>query len=516
MADKEHQRIYEGLAAILGREYVADDKALMEAYVRDWLPPGVLSPLTPEFVVLPESVKEVKAIYNLANRFKFPVIPVGSNLWSLTTKPNRPRTVTIDPKRMNRIWEIDEKNMYMVIEPYVTNAQVSAEAMKRGLQCGCPEAGGQASQLAGHAFMGMWGNGHRIGMGYRNILGFELVLPNGEILQAGSLTNPKAGWFHGEGPGTDLRGMLRAYLGTMGGYGTITKMAIKLHPWPGPAVFPCTGITPAQESTFEDGSFEWVLFTYPTLDQAVNAMYEIGRCEIGGSLHKWSTKYLCWWWAKSAEEHWKMWQEKFFQKNMKNMVAVCLWPFAGKKQQEYEKRVLLDIIEDTGGTPISQEAYELWVPTTANNWLRDSNGPRMMQPSGAFALFKIVGDTLNVALQGCKEGFTWMDKYAPPVLDCDHSDWIVSYEFCHFAIGETDYPYEKTPEDSQAAVAAIMDMIKDDLARKKEGGVGIALGGPYHGMAGPVFNNYDSILRGIKKAIDPHNIANPPHPVPME
>ena len=175
----------------------------------------------------------------------------------------------------------------------------------------------------------------------------------------------------------------------------------------------------------------------------------------------------------------------------------------------------MDIIKDTGGKLISKEAYDLWVPTTANNWLRDSNGPRMMQPSGAFALFKIVGDTLNVALQGCKEGFKWMDKYSPPVLDCDHSDWIATYEFCHFAIGETDFPYEKTPEDSQAVVAAIMEMIKDDLAHKKEGGIGISMGGPYHGMAGPVFSNYDQPLRGIKKAIDPNNIANPPHPVPI-
>jgi glycolate oxidase len=516
MADKEHQSIYEGLVNILGKDNVSDDKAVMEAYVRDWLPPGVLSPLTPEFVVMPENTKEVQSIYKLANRLKFPIIPVGSNQWSLTTKPNRPRTVTLDSKRLNRILEIDEKNMFMIIEPYVTNAQVSAEAMKYGLQCGCPEAGGQASQLAGHVFMGMWGNGYRVGMGYKNILGFELVFPNGEVLRAGSLSNSKSGWFFGEGPGPDLRGMLRAYLGTMGGYGTVTKLAIKLEPWPGPKEFPCEGITPNQKSFFEDGSFEWVLFTYPTLDAAVNAMYEVGRCEIGGSLHKWSSKYLCWWWAKSGEEHWKMWQKKFFQKNMKNMLSVCLWPFSGKKHQEYEKRVLLDIIKDTGGKLISKEAHDLWVHSTANNWLRDSSGPRMMQPSGAFALFKIVGDTLNVALQACKEGFKWMDKYSPPVLDCDNSDWIVPYDFCHFAIGETDFPYEKTPEDSAAVVGGIMEMIKDDLAHKKEGGVGIAMGGTYHGLAGPVFSNYDHLLRGIKLSIDPNNIANPPHPVPVE
>ncbi|MCK5010423.1 MAG: FAD-binding oxidoreductase, partial [Deltaproteobacteria bacterium] len=62
MADKEHQAIYEGLVNILGKDNVSDDKSVMEAYVRDWLPPGVLSPLTPEFVVMPENTKEVQSI----------------------------------------------------------------------------------------------------------------------------------------------------------------------------------------------------------------------------------------------------------------------------------------------------------------------------------------------------------------------------------------------------------------------------------------------------------------------
>ena len=34
-----------------------------------------------------------------------------------------------------KILEIDEKNMYAVIEPYVTATQLQAEAMKKGLDC---------------------------------------------------------------------------------------------------------------------------------------------------------------------------------------------------------------------------------------------------------------------------------------------------------------------------------------------------------------------------------------------
>jgi hypothetical protein len=35
-------------------------------------------------------------------------------------------------------------------------------------------------------------------------------------------------------------------------------------------------------------------------------------------------------------------------------------------------------------------------------------------------------------------------------------------------------------------------------------------------MAGTVFSNYGKLLGGIKKAIDPKAVANPPHHYPIE
>ena len=515
MSKEKHNLLKEALTGLLGPENVTDDKAILEAYTRDFLPPGVLEHYPPEFVVLPGNTEEVQTIYKLANRYQFYCIPVGSNLWSACTKATRPFTIILDPKRMNRIVEIDDKNMYAIIEPYVSNAQVSAEAMKRGLVCGNPEAGGQASQLAGHVFQGLWGIGYRTGMGYRNILGFEWVLPNGELLRIGSLSQPDAGWFFGEGPGPDLRGMLRGYLGAMGGLGMVTRMAIKLHPWPGPKVFPCEGMVPNQKSVLPPERFEWVLFKYPTIEDCVKAMYEIGKSEIGGNLHKWPTSYLNWWWAKSCEEYWETWKSGYYQKNMKNMVAVCLWGFTSEEQLEYEKAVLMDIIEETSGEIISQECYDKWVPYTANNWIRDTSGPRMMLPSGAFALFSVGPDTLQFSLESIKRGHLFIDKYTPPVLDCDYSDWVSAYDFCHFGIGEVDFPFEKDLEQSQAMMAALMDFVKWDVENRIEDGVGIAFGGPYHAMAGAVYG-YGKILTAIKKTLDPNNIANPPHIIPVE
>ena len=50
-------------------------------------------------------------------------------------------TIQFDLRRMDKILEIDEKNLFAVVEPYVICAQLQAEAMKRGLNINIIGAG---------------------------------------------------------------------------------------------------------------------------------------------------------------------------------------------------------------------------------------------------------------------------------------------------------------------------------------------------------------------------------------
>ncbi len=79
---------------------------------------------------------------------------------------------------------------------------------------------------------------------------------------------------------------------------------------------------------------------------------------------------------------------------------------------------------------------------------------------------------------------------------------------------KTDFPFEKTPEQCPALMAALMDFIQWDLAHRTQDGLGPANGGLYHAVAGSLYG-YDKLLSGIKRALDPHNVANPPHPFPI-
>jgi len=406
---------------------------------------------------------------------------------------------------MNKI-EIDEKNMYAIIEPYVTHAQLQAEAMKKGLFNGIPETGGQASSLANTIWAGNQGSGYRTGMASRNLLGFEWVLPNGEILRTGSPAVPGEGYWWGEGPGPDLRGLLRGVSGNHGALGIVTRIAVKLYPWPGPPVLPTEGVAPDKKCDLPKERFIWYLFTYPTLEKATEAMYEIGKSEIGGIVHHWPPIYFDWWWAKSREEFWATWTEEYWQRHVKNCVAVCLWGFASEKQLEYEEKVLNLIIEDTGGSLISQEVYQMWVPYAVNNWVRDDNACRWMRIGGSLGNTHILFDSMDNALALFPAAWERLDRYTPPALDADHSDWILPFDFCHQALGEVDYTFEKTEEVCEIVQASMAELIKDDRKNKI---ISLASGMASLSMTGVDFANIHLVVGKIKKALDPNNVANP-------
>ncbi len=188
------------------------------------------------------STQDVQTIILLANRYKFNYIPVGTNLFP----PNMPHaadTIIIDPKRMNSILEIDTDNMYAVVEPYVTYAQLQAETMQKGLTLTVCEGGAQCSVVANNMFQGMGGTGHKFGYN-RGVLGCDWVLPNGELLKIGSRGNARGDWFWGDCAGINLKGLLRGDCGHCGGMGMVTTMAVKLFPYPGPQTFPVKGANP--------------------------------------------------------------------------------------------------------------------------------------------------------------------------------------------------------------------------------------------------------------------------------
>jgi glycolate oxidase len=281
---------YRAFEDIVGPANISDDPALLDSYrcymanssahLGPWY--DIYTPRA-EAVILPGSTEEVQEIVRLCNKLKIRV-KASSTFWSAMGYPSYDNTIQLDMRRMNRILEIDEKNMRVVIEPYVIGATLQAEVLKHGLNTHIQGSGCSCSPVASLGHSGGGPGGLFSGSHYENLLGMEWVMPNGEILRTGSL-GAGLGWFCGEGPGPSLRGIIRGAEGVRGGLGIFTKAAFKLLPWPGPEKLPVKGTVPAYQAALPD-NFRMYSVGFSTWKGWADACYKVWDAGIGYIAHR--------------------------------------------------------------------------------------------------------------------------------------------------------------------------------------------------------------------------------------
>ena len=381
----------------------------------------------------------------------------------------------------------------------------------KGLTRGCsnngvPLVGSHMSALANHAWHGWHGTAYRTGFSTRNILGMEWVLPTGDILLTGSLAAPGAGNFWGEGPGPDLKNLRKGIVGDNGSMGIITRMAIKLHPWPGPRFLPTEGIRPRKKCELPTNRFKWYFINYPTEKELIDAMYEIGKAEVGGNMERYDSQRLAYEYAKSRDEYWGLLIEGHWQQ-YPNTIAICLWGFASEKQLEYEEKVLNQIIDETGGKLWPEEVFQQFVPYVANTKIRSIWGPRWCRNGGSMQTGWLVMDSLDEVLSYTPTVWEHMSKYTPPYLEGHgNSAWVLPFDFCHFGGADNAPPFEKTEEIARSVLAEAMEQMATDT---KAGKTTFELATAPANVMGPSFSNFHRPLAKIKKAFDPGNVSNP-------
>ena len=245
---------YRALEDVVGKRNVSDDPAVTENYrcisAQSSAHYGPVATRTPKplAVVLPGSTEEVQQIVKLCNKYKVE-FKAASTFWATMGYIGSDNAIQIDMIRMDNV-EVDEKNMLAVVEPFAIGGTVQVEAMKKGLNCNIAGVGCSSSTLAGTAgWVGFGPSSISMGIASENLLGAEWVLPDGEIIRTGTL-GAESEWYCGEGPGPSARAIFRGWTGTAGTMGVCTRIAIRLHPWPGPKWIPVRGAAPAY---FADG-----------------------------------------------------------------------------------------------------------------------------------------------------------------------------------------------------------------------------------------------------------------------
>jgi len=535
------------LSDVLGEDNVTTDEVMCQAYSRvQWTADGCVqrsqigTQMRPDCVVMPSSTEEVQAIIKLANRYDFIFIPRGTGMINScfpnpTQRQMGKGVLIIDPKRMNKILKVDADNMYMVIEPYVNFAACQAEAMKVGCSFPSPPAGSQVSALANIQWHGAYGNSWLSGLGANQLLSFEVVLPNGEILRSGSLAQegPEEDWIWNDGPGPDLRGFFRgAQFGHAGGMGMVTKISTRMFPWPGPSVMPTTGNAVEKESHFPKDKVRWYMIDFPKeikeypkceeeqLRWACDLHYEIARAELAIVVQHNAKQFMLTWAARSKEEFHEKMKSDFYPYGYNIVGCAAL---TSLEQLEYEEKVLKSIVEKMGGSflsedspdPLDVERYKLWMRVT-NDWIRTAHSMRLSRPSDCFhqgtACLDSIDSVTDEILRANREQRAATaegagDNLLPISL---HGGWISPLEKGYGALMTTDLWPEQEPEKAAQAIQFLLGSLKGMLAAKSAG-LSVVLLGPAYDLLGPQMFNVHLLVKAMKREFDPKNVSNPPY-----
>lgn len=205
---------------VLGSGNVFDDEADRVTYSYD---AAVLEPVLPAVVLKPESDEALGKAVALCNENDVPITVrgAGTNL-SGGTIPNAEGAVILT-HALNKILEINEADLYAVVQPGVITADFARAVEAKGLFYP-PDPGSQAvSTLGGNVAENAGGlRGLRYGVTRDYVMGLEFFDVNGELVKAGARTVKCV-------TGYNLGGLL---VGSEGTLGVFDKIILKLIPMP--------------------------------------------------------------------------------------------------------------------------------------------------------------------------------------------------------------------------------------------------------------------------------------------
>jgi len=212
-------RLLAELRAIVGPDGCLARPEELFAYECDGL---TLHNARPRAVVFPRSREQVQAIVRCCRSHGVSFVARGAGTGLSGGAIALEGGVVVECSRMNRILEIEPLDRYAVVEPGVVNLDLSRAAAPFGLFY-APDPSSQLVCTIGGNVAENSGGPHTLKYGTttNHVLGLELVLPDGEVVELGDPT--------GAAPGYDLVG---AVVGSEGTLGIVTRATLRLSPLP--------------------------------------------------------------------------------------------------------------------------------------------------------------------------------------------------------------------------------------------------------------------------------------------
>jgi len=177
----------------------------------------------PLAVVRPYTVEEVSRLAEFAYQNSSPIVPRGAGTGMTGGAVPLNDAVILSLEGMDRILDIDEKNMVAVVEPGVINGHLQEALEAKGLFYPPDPASMKFCTLGGNVAENAGGpRAIKYGVTKDYVLGLEVVLPDGEVIMTGGRTYKGV-------VGYDLT---RLMVGSEGTLGVITKIFLKVLPVP--------------------------------------------------------------------------------------------------------------------------------------------------------------------------------------------------------------------------------------------------------------------------------------------
>ena len=181
------QSLVKEFAKLLWEECVLSEEADLLSYSYD---SAVLDPVKPALVLAPSREEAMGAAVRLAYQNGLPITVRGSgtNL-SGAAIPEPGDGVVLLTSKLNRILEINERDLYAVVEPGVVTARFFRAAMEKGLFYP-PDPGSQeVSTLGGNVALNAGGlRGLKYGVTKDYLMGLEFFDHEVNLVKTGSRT----------------------------------------------------------------------------------------------------------------------------------------------------------------------------------------------------------------------------------------------------------------------------------------------------------------------------------------
>jgi glycolate oxidase len=174
--------------------------------------------VVPSLVALPESTEQVQAVVRACHEAGTPFVARGAGTGLSGGALPVADGVVISLARMNRILEVDLDSERIVVQPGVTNLQVTEAVISDGYYYAPDPSSQQVCTIGGNVAENS-GGAHCLKYGFtvNHVTGLAVVLPDGELVRLGGASF--------ESPGPDLLG---AFVGSEGTLGIATEITLRL------------------------------------------------------------------------------------------------------------------------------------------------------------------------------------------------------------------------------------------------------------------------------------------------